>query len=119
MAAAFALAAALQYNDADALRWVSIYGVASALCGVAAWRGRAPLPAALSLAAVSAVWALVLVRRLPGLHVYGHMFDSWRMRAAGVEEARESLGLLLVAACAISIAAASARGRGTRRHRAH
>jgi Transmembrane family 220, helix len=111
MAAAFAAAALLQYNDADALRWILVYGAAAVLSGVAAWRGAAPAAAAACLAAIALTWALVLAAGLPTVGVYAHVFDSWRMHSTGVEEARESLGLLLVAACAVVIAAAP-RGRG-------
>ena len=104
-AAAFALAAVLQYNDADALRWILIYGAASGLSAVAAARGHAPRVVAVGLAAISAVWALVLIARLPGPVVYAHILDAWRMQGTGVEEARESLGLLLVAVTAALTAA--------------
>lgn len=113
-AAAFAAAALLQYNDPNPLTWVALYGAASAMCAVAAARGRAPVSAALALAALTTVWALVLIARLPGPGVYAEMFDAWRMQGGGVEEARESVGLLLVAACSALIAAAS---RGTRAQR--
>ena len=109
MAAAFALAAVLQYNDADALRWVLIYGAASALSAVAAVRGHAPPAAAVAVAAVSASWAVVLMLGLPRFNVYAHLLDTWRMQSPAVEEARESLGLLLVAATATWIGAASLR----------
>jgi hypothetical protein len=114
MAAAFAAAALLQYNDADALRWILVYGVAAVLSGVAAWRGAAPAAAAVCLAAVALTWAVVLAAGLPTVSVYARVFDGWRMESSGVEEARESLGLFLVAACAAVIAAVS-RGRRVNR----
>ena len=46
MAAMFAAAALLQYNDPDPVRWVLVYGAAAVLSGVAAWRGAVPFPAA-------------------------------------------------------------------------
>ena len=113
-AALFAAAALLQYNDPDAVRWVLVYGAAAVLSGAAAWRGAAPFPAAVCLAAIALVWALALAASVPGVGVYAHVLDSWRMQSTGVEEARESLGLLLVAGCAAVIAAASRR-RGGRR----
>ena len=109
MTAVFAAAALLQYNDADAVRWVLVYGAAAVLAGVAAWRGTAPVPAAVCLAAIALTWAVVLAARVPGIDVYAHVADSWRMQSSGVEEARESLGLLLVAACGVVIGAASRR----------
>lgn len=114
-AVAFAAVALLQYNDPDPLTWVAIYGAASAMCGVAAARGRAPVSAAIALAALTTVWALVLIARLPGPGVYAQMFGAWRMQGAGVEQARESVGLLLVAACSALIAAASRSTRVPRR----
>jgi hypothetical protein len=109
MTAVFAAAALLQYNDPDAVRWVLVYGGAAVLSGVAAWRGRAPVPAAVCLAAMALTWAVVLAARVPGIGVYAHVADSWRMQSSGVEEARESLGLLLVAGCAAALAMASRR----------
>ena len=110
----FAAAALLQYNDPDPVRWVLVYGAAAVLSGVAAWRGAVPFPAAVGLAVIALVWALALAVRVPGVGVYAHVLDRWRMQSTGVEEAREALGLLLVAGGAAVIAAASRQRGGTR-----
>lgn len=114
MAAMCATAALLQYNDPDPVRWVLVYGAAAVLSAVAAWRGAAPFPAAVGLAVIALVWALALAARVPEVGVYVHVLDRWRMQSRGVEEARESLGLLLVAGGAAVIAAASRRRGVTR-----
>ena len=111
MAAAFAAAALFQYNDPDPLRWVLIYAAAGALCAIAAVRGHAPVAAACLLAVIAFVWAVAVAATLPGLWVYANMLDARGMWAPGVEEARESSGLFLVAGCASIIGAASRRRR--------
>ncbi len=97
MAALFVLAAAVQYNDPDPLRWIAIYLAAALACALAvAGRLRWPVPAFVAFAALA--WAAVLAPGVLGRVGPGEMFGAWEMKDAAVEEARESYGLLLVAA---------------------
>lgn len=96
--AAFALAVVVQFNDPDPALWMVFYGLAAAACGLElAGRGGWLLPGLVALvgvawAAIIAPEALVHETRLADL------FTDARMMNAGVEEAREALGLLIVAA---------------------
>ena len=49
-------AAALQYNDPDAFRWIFVYSLAALLCALAV-RGEVPVRPVLGYAAVSALLA--------------------------------------------------------------
>ena len=95
LALLFFLAAVLQYNDPDPLRWVLLYGSAGVACALASFRWLPwPLPAAVALVAL--VWALTLAP-----HVFGHvqmpeLFETWKMKDSRVEVGRETYGLLLV-----------------------
>ena len=92
----FLLSVIVQYNDPDPVRWIAIYGAAVAACVLALW-GRVPgwLPAITGLAA--AVWAAFLLPRVLGQVAPGELFRERGMATMGIEEAREMIGLLLVA----------------------
>ncbi|MDZ7718426.1 MAG: transmembrane 220 family protein [Balneolaceae bacterium] len=90
----FALAAIVQYNDVDALRWMLIYGAASVLSILYALK-RLHWATSTVLAIVCLIWALFIVPDLT-LSGFQHMFDEVRMIQTGVEAAREFLGLLLI-----------------------
>jgi hypothetical protein len=97
MAALFALAVAVQYNDPDPLRWMAIYGLA---CGAAAVRaaGRSvPLAFVLAVGVIALAWGSAVAGNGPVRQVYRHMFDAWEMASLPVEEAREASGLFIVA----------------------
>jgi hypothetical protein len=104
MAVLFGIAAALQYNDPDPLRWMAIYGAAGLACLFA---GRLPraAPAIIGLAAVA--WAATLAPGVVGRVSVGELFESYAMKSAPVEEAREMGGLLLVAAWMAVLAVAA------------
>jgi len=55
MAALFALAVAVQYNDPDPVRWMAIYGAACIVTLMVAIRGRAPTAAPVAVGLI--VWA--------------------------------------------------------------
>src|SRR5262245_29125641 len=104
MALLFLFASVVQYNDPDPLRWVAIYGVAC-LASIMAAGGRPFHPAvAAGVAAVALIWILAIIFQGQGGAAYRHMFDAWEMTAANVEEARESVGLLIVAAWMTALA---------------
>jgi hypothetical protein len=97
MAALFAFGVIVQYNDPDPLIWMLVYLAPAALCIVAAFRGGVPGWAAFGVGAIALLWGLVWSRGAP-LNEYFHMFDYWEMKSAGAEEARETSGLLIIAA---------------------
>jgi hypothetical protein len=95
----FGVFAALQYNDPDAPVWIALYGAACGACIVAALERRL-WPYALLLPAVASLWALsllpsILAQPLDWSAVFG---PGGMLMAPGVEETREALGLLIVAA---------------------
>jgi len=97
MAALFALAVVLQYNDPDPIRWMAIYGLAGLAC-LLALAGRLPrlAPVLLGLAALG--WAATLAPGVVGRVSLGELFESYVMKSEPVEEAREMGGLLVVTA---------------------
>jgi transmembrane protein TMEM220 len=101
--------AAVQYNDPDPARWIALYGAASLVSALAAYRPRAAgLPAA-AVGAVALAWAAYWASGVIGRRVdMGEVFAVTRMIDAGVEETRETLGLVLVAAW---MAVVAVRGR--------
>ena len=100
----FLFAAVVQYNDPDPLRWVAIYGAACLASSMAA-AGRPFRPAVVAgIAAVALIWSVAIIFQGQGAAAYRHMFDAWEMTAANVEEARETVGLLIVAAWMTALA---------------
>jgi hypothetical protein len=96
MAGLFAVAALLQYNDPDPLRWMAIYTAASIVTAYAAWHRTVPMAAPIVVAAVALIWGIEWSTDVPGLATYAHMFDAWEMKNVAVEEARETGGLMIV-----------------------
>jgi hypothetical protein len=94
MTALFLFAASLQLNDPDPLRWIALYGAASAL-SVAEVLGRTRFRVALLAALGFAAGALVGLPEL--LRARAEAFTSFHMQSLADEVARESLGLLLCA----------------------
>jgi hypothetical protein len=104
MTALLAYAAALNLNDPDPVRWVALYGAACVVSFAVALVGAVPIVVPAVVGAVAFAWALVWASRAPNLDAYTHMFDSWKMKSATVEEAREACGLLIVAGWMLAIA---------------
>lgn len=96
MTPVFLLAVAVQYNDPDPLRWMAIYG-AAAVASLLAARGRLPrwLPAVVG--AIALGWAATLAPRVVGQVGPRDLFREVGMATLAIEEAREMLGLLIVA----------------------
>ncbi len=92
----FLLAVAVQYNDPDPLEWMAIYGAAALACLLAV-RGRLSrwLPAVIGVIALG--WAATLAPRVVGQVGPGDLFREVGMATLAIEEAREMLGLLIVA----------------------
>jgi Transmembrane family 220, helix len=102
--ALFAFAASLQLNDPDPLAWVAIYGAAAAVWGWVAL-GRRARVAAVVVAGISGVWSALLARGVVGQVDWRHLFDEFSMQGdARVEEAREMLGLAIVAVAMVAAA---------------
>ncbi len=112
MTALFLLSAGLQLNDPDPGAWVAIYLAAAGLSAVAA-SGRHPAwrrPVALAVAVVALVWALAVAFSSPRLPPFVALFGDWEMHGAGIEERRETLGLLILS-CWCTFIALPARRR--------
>ncbi len=107
MVVVFAVAAVVQYNDTNALRWMLAYGAAF-IISVRYAMGKLHWATATALASVCLIWALF---KIPDLTAAGfrHMMDEVRMIQTGVEAAREFLGLLIVVVWAAILAVSSNR----------
>jgi hypothetical protein len=92
----FTAFAAVNLNDPDPGAWVAVYLLAAAL-GAALALGRGPGRWAWLPALLAGAWALSLVPAAREAPLAG-VFTDWQMVAPGVEEGRELLGLVLVAA---------------------
>jgi hypothetical protein len=87
----------VQWNDPDGPLWMLLYGMAAASCalqlaGVLPWR----LAAAIGLIALA--WAVIWAPGVIAHPALAQMFASYQMMSAPVEEVRELVGLLIVAA---------------------
>ncbi len=96
MTVVFVFSVAVQYNDPDPIRWMTIYGLA-ALCCIWSFLGRLAwyFPAAVGVVAL--LWASLLAPSVIGQTSFSEMFGSIGMINLAVEEAREMMGLLIVA----------------------
>jgi hypothetical protein len=91
----FVLFAALQLNDPDPWLWIPVYLAPAAISGVAL-AGRLPRWAPVVAAAAAVLAALPLLAT--GIHAEpAKVVSDMKMHAAGVEEAREAIGLLMIA----------------------
>jgi hypothetical protein len=85
----------VQFNDPDWVRWVSVYAMA-ALLSFAATLGREWAWISAPFCVLTFVWAATLLPQVRHARL-GEIFGSFTMEAPAVEEAREGLGLLIVA----------------------
>ena len=86
----------LQHNDPDPLPWAFVY-LSAAVMGAAEALGRGLRRRAWLVGGAVLVWAATLMPaavQAPAAAI----FTDWDMVGPGVEEAREALGLLIVAA---------------------
>ena len=116
MAAVFLFATAVQYNDPDAIRWMTIYGAACMVSVLAAARPRRvawPVPAAIGL--VAAAWAVSIAPGVIGRVGLSELFVSMQMKTEVIEEGRETAGLVIVAAwmAVLAVASRPVRSLGT------
>ena len=98
----------VQWNDPDPIRWMLMYGSAALACalhlyGVLPWM----LAAAVGLVALAwaAIWAPGVIVNAP----IGQLFTTYRMMSPEIEETREMLGLLIVAAWMAALVAVRRR----------
>ncbi len=93
----FAVAALLQLNDPDPVRWFAIYAAASAACWAApAWPRRWVPPVAIGL--VAAIWAVLVSASVLPTFEWANLLRAKDPAFPQIEETRELSGLLLVAA---------------------
>jgi hypothetical protein len=102
----FIFAAAVNHNDPDPIRWMSIYLAAAVCCGFS-FAGRLPWAASAALGAIALVWAATIAPQVVGKVSFRSMFATWKMTTPGIEDAREMYGLLIVVVwmAVISVAA--------------
>ena len=103
MAGLLAVAAAVNLNDPDAVRWVAMYGAACIVSILVALGGGVPPLVPVIVGAIGLVWAVIWSRRVERFDLYAHMFDAWKMKSIAIEEARETCGLLIVAGWMLAI----------------
>jgi hypothetical protein len=93
----FAVAVVVQYNDPDPLVWMGIYGAALAVCALDVLGKNVRRPARI-VAGVALLWAVSWAPRIVRDVPWSHLFDHFSMKDdVHIEEAREFLGLLIVA----------------------
>jgi hypothetical protein len=104
----FVASAVLQYNDPDPLGWAAIYGLAAVACGLSSAR-RLPWVFAALVGAAALVWAATFAPRVLGTASPGDLVQSMKAETPQVEESREALGLLIVAAWMTVLAVRAAK----------
>ena len=109
----FLLGAAVQYNDPDPLRWMLIY-LAASLASLVRAMGRLPRAVSAVVGLTALAWAATLAPQVLQRGEFTSMFGAWEMANAGVEEAREFWGLMMIAGW---MAVVTAFPRATRVHR--
>jgi hypothetical protein len=93
----FVIAALLQLNDPDPVRWFTLYAAAAAACWVHPPRPfRAWL--AVLVCIVALVWAIVWAPRVVPTFEWANLVRSKDARFPAVEDTRELFGLLIVSA---------------------
>jgi len=98
----FLFGAAVQYNDPDPIPWILVY-LAAAVLSFRAYRSAPPWGPAALLAAGALVWAVVIALGLDPAALR-RMFGEFGMASLEIEEAREALGLLIIAAWMLVLA---------------
>ena len=96
MAVLLLFGVAVQYNDPDPFGWMALHSAAAVVSFASLRRPRA-WPVAAAIAAVALVWAATLAPAAARTS-FPDLFRSWEMMSTEMEEGREFLGLLLVAA---------------------
>jgi hypothetical protein len=96
MAPIFLLSAGLQYNDPDPLRWIAIYAVAGGVC-LLAWLDKPVRAFAVIVGLGALAWALPLAYGVLDAVAVADLTLSMSDERPEIEEAREAVGLLIIA----------------------
>ena len=107
MALLFGFAAALQLNDPDPVRWIAVYGAASVLAALLAFRVRLPIVLLGALGVVALLWGLAVDLEIDRHVFFGELFSSWKMNDARVELAREAGGLFIITGWVVAVGVCS------------
>jgi len=97
----FVLCAAVQLNDPDPVRWVTVYGVSAALCAWAAVRRTVPFPVTLTWGLLTGAVGFGLIAFWQGDSHPMPGFPPWP--PLNEEVVRESLGLGICSLWALSL----------------
>lgn len=97
MAALLGVSVALQYNDPDPLRWMTIYGVGAIVAALLPAK-RALAPIALLVGAGTAAWAIYLAHSVWGVIQVSDLTNKMSEKGGAVEVGREAGGLAIQAA---------------------
>jgi hypothetical protein len=106
----FLVAAGLQYNDPDPMVWIGMYGLAAVASGLYAAQ-RLAWSFAASVGVAALVWAATFAPRVLGTASPGDLVRSMKAETPQVEESREALGLLIVAAWMAALAVRARRAQ--------
>jgi len=91
----FLLFAVVQLNDPDPVIWFGAYFLVAVFCFLAFRKRYYPIPT-LVFFVLTFIWAIILFP--PGFHDWWQLEEeaqSLKMKMPGIEEARESMGLLI------------------------
>lgn len=109
MALLFVTCVVLQYNDPDPLPWMTVYGAAAILSVVHARRRRVAPAFPLGVAAVALAWGVWIAAEIDGSFEWFRLGQSMQAGTPQIEQSRESLGLFVIAAWMLVVAAAARR----------
>jgi len=93
---AYLASVAVQFNDPDPLRWITIYA-AAALCCVLWERRWGPPSAPAFIAGIALLWSAGLLVAIPADVDLAGSVTQWQMKVDGSELVREVGGLWFVA----------------------
>ena|SRR5262245_25954267 len=94
----FLLCVVVQYNDPDWYLWMAIYAAALVLSALAALRpGRPDWRASAVVAVIAILWGLKIATGIHGHVTWAEIGGDYVMKTPAIEEARESIGLGIVA----------------------
>lgn len=104
----FVASAVVQLNDPDPFVWIAVYLAGAMFSALGAWRFPLQRPMAVRVGIfglLTAIWAATNIPRvLETEPPWSQVLSTMQMMEPGVEEARESLGLLLIAAWMFALA---------------
>ncbi|MFQ5757122.1 MAG: transmembrane 220 family protein [Acidiferrobacterales bacterium] len=112
----FVLMMAVQFNDPDPVLWVSIYGLVAVVAGLAVFAKhyRPLIVTALVICASGSAYLMPSVFELFANHDVGDIVTKMSPDRPYIEEARESLGLLIAAVALVYFYGLARRSRRAR-----